>query len=181
MHAVIALELGVIRHCVQGGPIVLVVVGVEILRLVKQREVEDISGCGCGRCAELPWAVHIWDAVRPEALRPVVKTAGLGAINQFESLSDLICGYSLLVEVDGYARHQWLPAGLQEEGRVVKWAGRGVNDMAVNATGGYGSSAAGDPTGTARHTRTRRTGGRCGKRVCGAVRISAIDRSRYPQ
>ena len=43
MHAVVALELRVVRHGVEGSPVMLVVVHVQVIRLVIQREKEEIA------------------------------------------------------------------------------------------------------------------------------------------
>jgi len=105
VHAVIALELGVVRQPRRGGSsaVLDVVVQIEIVRLVIQREKEEISGCAC--IPSLPWAVHIGNPIGPEALRPIVPTAGLGGVNQVEGLRNPIRRCFLLVQINGYTRH----------------------------------------------------------------------------
>ena len=119
VHAVIALELGVVRQrvgrrarrcCRQSS----------YIRLVVQREEEEIRvGAGVPALAR---AVHVGNAIGPEALRPIVQTAGLGGVHQREGLA-AIRRRPLLVEVDGDMRNQRLPtesagatAGRQTDG-----------------------------------------------------------------
>ena len=64
-----------------------------------------------------------------EALRPIVPTAGLGGVDQFERSAAIRRG-ALLVEVDGDIRNQRLPTELQQQRRVVKRTGGGIHDMA---------------------------------------------------
>ena len=117
MHAVIALELGVVGERGDSGPAVRGVVGVEVVGLVIQREIEEIAGGLAG-------AAHVGSyAIGAEALGKVVETAGGGGINQGKGLG-AIGGRTLLVEVDGDMRNQRLPLGLDEQLRVVKAADR---------------------------------------------------------
>ena len=117
MHPVVTLILGVIRQrCSQA----------QEFRLIEQCEIEWI---GTG----LAWAVHVRHglAVRSqnrvaigvlaEALRPFVPTAGLSGINQFQRRAP-VRSRSFLVKVDRDIRDQRLPAQLEQQRRVVKWA-----------------------------------------------------------
>ena len=195
MHAVVALELGIGRQRGRGRPAVRGIVRVEIVGLVIQREEEKIGSC-------LARAVHVGDAIGPEALREIVETAGLGGVNLRQCRGNAIRRKSLLVEVDGHMRNQRLPLRLDEHLRVVKRTRGGINDMALNSAvlaGGIGLftefeeivlarealpaldsdprriDAAGGTAwaaGTA-HYRSSRYGGTY------AVRCGAIDRARY--
>src|ERR1019366_5628118 len=196
VHAVVALVLRVARQGVQSAPILQRGGEVEVVRLVIQREIENIAG-------RLARAVHVGHAIGPETLRPVVPTAGLGGVNQRQGLA-AIRRRPLLVKVDGYTRDQGLPNVLGAELRIVKWTGRGIDDMTPDTAilaGRVGLLAefqeivlsgealprlgqdpgridsAGGPTRTAGTACYRSS--RDGKTF--AVRIAAINRARYPQ
>ena len=128
VHAVIALELGIIRNRVERSAVVLVVVHVQVIRLVKHREVEEI-GSGLAR------AVHVGRAIGPEALRPIVPTAGLGGVHQLEGWGHAIARNALLVEVNGHIGHVRRPAQVQVELWIVEWACGIVDHFAMDTAG----------------------------------------------
>src|ERR1700692_4807773 len=127
VHAVIALELGVVWNRV--GWRAPVVVRIEVVRLVKQRKEEKIRNWSS--VSSLSWTVHIGIAIGPETLRPSVKTGGQSCVDQFEGLA-AIRRCSLLVKVHGDIRNLWLPFELHEQLRIVKWTGRSIHDMAID-------------------------------------------------
>src|SRR5438309_11053691 len=103
------------------------VVPIQVVRLIFQTVEEEI-----GR--RLPRTVHVWNAIRPEPLRPIVKAAGFGEVNQSERLST-VGGNALLVEVDPDMRDQRLPTQLQQELRIIEGPSRSVHDVSTDAAG----------------------------------------------
>src|SRR5271165_4748236 len=132
VHAVIALELGIVGQRGQCGPAVLGVVEVEVVGLIIQREIEEVWNRA--RAGSLARAVHVGrDAVGPEALGIIVPTAGLGGVDQLQGWGYAVGGKALLVKVDGDVRNQRFPLRLNEHLRIVKRTGRRINDMALDA------------------------------------------------
>ncbi len=125
MHAVIALVLGVVWQRGRGRPSVLRVVQIEILRLVLNREVENI--CGILTRAAHVGLIGVWI----EPLRPSVPAAGLGGVHHGERAA-AIRRRPHAVEVDGDIRHHRLPRQLQQQGRIVERACRSVYDMTAD-------------------------------------------------
>ncbi len=177
MHAVIALELRVVRQC----PLLRI----EPLRRVLQREEVRI-----GRL--LPRAVHVRNTVGAKALRPVVPAGRLGGIHEFERLGSIRSG-ALLVQIDGRVRDIRNPLRMHRHGRIVKRARGCIHHFATNAAVFVGRErllAELDEPGLAREAlpahgghprRINPAGGRVGARVVVAVRIVAVDRARHPQ
>ena len=131
MHAVIALELGIVRQRVDGGTAVLGVVQIKVVRLVEQREKEEIRVCSAGR--SLTRAAHVGlVGSRVKALGPIVPAAGLRGVNQSEGLAT-IRRCPLLVKVNGDMRNLRLPTQLQEQRWVVKWTSRSIHNMSIDA------------------------------------------------
>src|SRR4029077_17558606 len=82
---------------------------------------------------ELARAVHVGNAIGPEALCPIVEAAGLGVVNQSQGLRDTVSSNVLPVKVQLDVRDQRLPAQLQEQLRIVKRTSRSVDDVAMDA------------------------------------------------
>ena len=139
VHAVVALELGVVRQRRICGAAVLGVVEVEVVWLVIQREEEqvgdDAAACQSIACRRaLSGAVHVGrDAIGPEALRVIVPTAGLRGVHLCQGRRDAVGGKTFLVKVDGDVGNQRLPLCLNQHLRVVERPGRCIDDMALDA------------------------------------------------
>ena len=140
VHAVIALELRVIRQRSRGRPAMLGVVKVKVFRLVVQREEEQIGERGPPwrfRIPTLARAVHVRDripaGIRMEALRPIVETAGLRMVHQRQCWGYSVGRDPLLIQVDRDMRNQGFPLRLHQHLRVVERARRSVDDVALDA------------------------------------------------
>src|SRR5271165_2464830 len=132
VHAVIALELGIVGQRGQCGPAVLGVVEVEVVGLIIQREIEEVWNRA--RAGSLARAVHVGrDAVGPEALGIIVPTAGLGGVDQLQGWGYAVRRKAFLVKVDADMWNQRFPLRLNEHLRIVKRTGRRINDMALDA------------------------------------------------
>src|SRR5207237_961421 len=195
VHAVVALELSVVRHRVGRGP--PIVVRVEPLGVVVQREEEEVGVGAGGRT--LTWAVHVGHAIGAEALRPIIPAAGLGRVDQREGHAAIWCR-AFLVEVDGHAGHVRRPAGVDQQRGIIERPGRGVNHLAEDAAGLTGrvgllpefneAVLAGEALpalGAEPKRRIDTAGGaaapsrRKRRRGIGAVRGGAIERAWYPK
>src|SRR5207302_8173318 len=80
----------------------------------------------------LPRAVHVRNAVRTEALRPVVPARGLRGVDERQG-GGAVLRRAFLVQVDLHARHTRLPAQLQQQSRVVERTRRGVDHVSLDA------------------------------------------------
>ncbi len=135
VHAVVALELGIVRQRGQRGPAVLGVVEVEVIRLVIQREEEQVRTYAGAR--GLARAVHVGDVIAIRIRRkPWAKSSKLlvwVVSTNCEGRRYAVRGNPFLVQVDGHMRNQRFPLRLNEHHRVVKGTGGGINDMALDA------------------------------------------------
>src|SRR5438046_6113466 len=115
-----------VQTCALPISVVHVVVHVQVIRLVKQCEVEEI---GVRTCAgALARAAHVRVAAcGVETLSPIVPTAGRGVVNQREGWRNLIGRRPLLIQVHGDSRHVRRPTGVDEQTRIVEWPSRGVD------------------------------------------------------
>ena len=125
VHAVIALELGVVENRLSRRSAVLGVVHVQVAGLVFQREVERITG-------SLARAVHVRNTGGAETLSPLIPTGSLRGIYQGQTLAAIGSG-AFFIEIDGYVRNTRLPAQLQQHGGIIKRTSRSIDDVATNA------------------------------------------------
>src|SRR5438045_9137675 len=110
-----------------GGTAVMGVVQIKVVRLVEQREKEEIRVCSAGR--SLTRAAHVGlVGARIKALGPIVPAAGPRGVNQSKRLAT-IRRCRLLVTVNGDMRNVRFPTQLQERGWVIKWTSRSIANM----------------------------------------------------
>src|ERR1700731_2776683 len=120
------------------------VVPVKVIRLVKQRVEKEVLVGRTRGIRALAGTVHVRllccrlagasgsGAIRVEALRPIVPTAGFGSVHQFQGWRHAIPGKAFLVEVDGDARNIRLPGLLYHLLRSIKGTRRGIGDESLD-------------------------------------------------
>ena len=90
-----------------------------------QYEAERVRGI-------LARAVHVWNAVGAETLRPCIPAAGHGCVHHLKSLCT-VGGGAFLIEVDSHIRDVRRPNGVDIQRRIVVRPRRGIHHFTANA------------------------------------------------
>jgi len=115
VHAVVALKLRVARTVWSVVPLCWLLYTSKnsgwLNKVKKKRSLAALGFAVLGR--ELTWAAHVRTTIGPEALRPIVEAASLGAVDQ---LRDWVpSAPSLLIKINGYPGYIRCPAGMDEQ------------------------------------------------------------------
>src|SRR5215469_15130966 len=113
VHSVVTFVLRVIRKLSHRRTAVLRVVEVQIARLLVESEEERVR-------RSLARAVHVRNAVRTEALSPIVPARRGRRVDERKTLAAIRTG-AFVVEIDCHVRNSRLPTELQQESRIIEW------------------------------------------------------------